>query len=354
MAKINQIRGLLLEEVLLNLLKESGYSTVENSDNDITLETGSSGLEVIGRGSKHQIDAIANFSISPPFSYPIRILLEAKFHSENVGIDVVRNAVGVLKDVNEFFIPENNKISKPRYHYQYAIFTSSRFSKPAQEYAFAHDIYLMKLQNNLYFHPIILAIESLIYSDFNGISDKEIDIGLKDLRKSIRNSLKEGNYTSISDYCRQSHFNSEKLCNLIQVNLELKKSYLGVLSNGFTVFFTPSPYFNINDLVDNPIVRIYWDNNKWYIVKSNSRHENVNVNPRDILFSFDLPKDLFNFYANNNNLSQGRALELKQEVMHTMQIFFRDPSISIMACLELKINQNWLQDMKDHLLQEDN
>ena len=207
----------------------------------------------------------------------------------------------------------------------------------------------MKLQNNLYFHPIILAIESLIYNDFNGISDKEIDIGLKDLRKSIRNSLKEGNYTSISDYCRQSHFNSEKLCNLIQVNLELKKSYLGVLSNGFTVFFTPSPYFNINDLIDNPIVRIYWDDNKWYIVKSNSRRENVNVNPRDILFSFDLPKDLFNFYANNNNLSQSRALELKQEVMHTIQIFFRDPSISIMACLELKINQNWLQDMKDHL-----
>ena len=338
---------MLLEEVLLNLLRESGYSTVENSNNDPTLKSGHSGLEVIGRGSKHQIDAIANFSISPPFSYPIRILLEAKFHRDVIPIEVIRNAVGLLKDVNEFFVAKNNKISKPRYHYQYAIFTSSYFSKSAQEYAFAHDIYLIKLENNRYFAPIISTIETLGYNDFNGTSDKEIDIVLKDLRKSIRNSLKEGNDGSVSDYCRQNRFSSENLCNLVRANLDLRKSYLGVLSNGFPVFFTPSPYFDINNLVSNPIVRIYWDDNKWYIVKSNSRYENVN--PIDIIFSFDLPKDLFNFYANNNNLSQGRAYELKQEVMHTIQIFFRDPSTSIMACLELRIDQDWLRYMQARL-----
>ena len=349
MATIYAIRGLLLEEVLLNLLRESGYSTVEDSDNDITLQSGHSGLEVRGRGSQHQIDAIANFSISPPFSYPIRILLEAKFYSAVIGIDVIRNAVGVLKDVNEFFIPENNKISKPRYHYQYAIFTSSSFAKPAQEYAFAHDIYLIKLENNRYFSPIISAIANLDHNDFDGLTDHKIHITLKDLRKNIRHSLKESSYAPISGYCLQNRFNSEKLCNLVQVNLDLGKSYLGVLSNGFPIFFTPSPDLNIEDLISNPKVRIYWDDNKWYIVKSNSRYENVNVNPIDILFSFDLPKDLFNFYADNNNLSQGRAYELKQEIMHTIQIFFRDRSTSIVACLELKIDQNWLQYMKDHL-----
>ena len=347
MATIYQIRGLLLEEVLLNLLRESGYSTVENSNNDPTLKSGHSGLEVIGRGSQHQIDAIANFSISPPFSYPIRILLEAKFHGEDVGIEVVRNAVGVLKDVNEFFIPENNKIFKPRYHYQYAIFTSSRFSKPAQEYAFAHDIYLIKLENNQYFSQIISAIANLDHNDFDGSPNRKMRITLKDLRKNIRHSLKESNNGLISDYCHQNNFNPEKLCNLIRLNLELGKSYLGVLSNGFPIFFTPrDQYFRIDDLIQNPIVRIYWDHNKWYLAKANSRYQNEN--PIDILFSFDLPKDLFNFYANNSNLSQGRALELKQEVMHTIQIFFRDRS-SIMACLELKIDQNWLQYMKDHL-----
>ena len=66
MATIYAIRGLLLEEILLNLLSASGYLIVEYDSNDITLKTRSSGvLEVKGRGSNHQIDAIASFSISP-------------------------------------------------------------------------------------------------------------------------------------------------------------------------------------------------------------------------------------------------------------------------------------------------
>lgn len=95
MATIYAIKGLLLEEVLLNLLKESGYSTVNNANNDATLKQGHSGIEVKGRGLNHQIDVIADFIMTPPFSYPVRLLLEAKFYSSKVGIDIIRNAVEV-------------------------------------------------------------------------------------------------------------------------------------------------------------------------------------------------------------------------------------------------------------------
>ena len=87
MAKIYAIKGLLLEEVLLSLLRASGYIAVENVNNDTTLMIGSSGMEVRGRGSSHQIDAIADFAIAPPFLYPTRLLLEAKFYQSNVGIE---------------------------------------------------------------------------------------------------------------------------------------------------------------------------------------------------------------------------------------------------------------------------
>ena len=100
MPKAAQIRGMLLEEVLLFLLKISGYRTIETIEpNDSTLGLSAAGLEVKGRGANHQIDAIADFEITPPFTYPLRLLVEAKCYKNNgtVGIEIVRNALGVLK-----------------------------------------------------------------------------------------------------------------------------------------------------------------------------------------------------------------------------------------------------------------
>ena len=196
MATIYAIKGLILEEVLLNLLKEAGYSTVTTANGDKTLTMGRSGIEVKGRGWNHQIDAIADFIMSPPFSYPIRLLLEAKFYSSKVGIDIIRNAVGVLKDVDEYWVSNNrDKISKPRFNYQYAVFTSSSFTNPAQRYAFAQDIYLIQLENNKYLIPLINAIKDLTYQDFNGTSNDSINIDLTELRKKLRKSLKDENQT---------------------------------------------------------------------------------------------------------------------------------------------------------------
>jgi len=57
--KPGQIRGMLLEEVALHLLRRSGYRTVDAPGNDPTLCNVGAGLAVRGRGSEHQIDAIA-------------------------------------------------------------------------------------------------------------------------------------------------------------------------------------------------------------------------------------------------------------------------------------------------------
>jgi hypothetical protein len=351
LATIYAIRGLLLEEILLNLLSASGYLIVEYDSNDITLKTRSTGvLEVKGRGSNHQIDAIASFSVSPPFSYPVRLLLEAKFYNYKVGIDIVRNAVGVLKDVSEFSAVVNNKIFKPKYHYQYAIFTSSSFTKQAQEYAFAQDIYLIKLENNQYFYPAIEALKNLSYTDFSGENDKNIEIDLSGLRKNIRSSLKGNGNQGISRYCSSYHFNAEKLFDIIDLNLELHNSYLGVLCNRFPIFLTASKDFNIEYLIQNPTIRIYRDNNKWYIAKNNT--ECLNLGERDnIIFSFDLPVDLFKLYADNKMLSKNRALDLKQEFMNSIQIIFkgRDRNRNIMSSLELKLDNDWLNDMRASL-----
>src|SRR5260221_10393306 len=100
-----QLHGVLLEEAILRLLHASGYRTVHNDGSDPTLGTCAAGLEVAGRGCHHQIDAVADFLLAHPFSHPQRLLVEAKFHNKGgrVGLTVIRNALGVLKDVGEFW-----------------------------------------------------------------------------------------------------------------------------------------------------------------------------------------------------------------------------------------------------------
>src|SRR5262245_44809312 len=106
MARLTNIRGMLLEEALLRLLEGTGYRTVLAPAHDPTLRDGPAGLKVRGRGSDHQIDAISDFQAPPPFSHPQRLLVEAKCFDPGVrvGLPVVREAVGVLKDVSEFWI----------------------------------------------------------------------------------------------------------------------------------------------------------------------------------------------------------------------------------------------------------
>lgn len=170
MATIPQIRGMLLEEAVLYLLRSSGYRTIDDPRNDPTLRKGYAGLEVIGRGSIHQIDAIADFTVAQPFSHPQRLLVEAKFKKGRVGIEVLRNAIGVLKDVDEYWVTSNRNPGhnvrpgvadgeiKNRYHYQYAVFSATGYAPQAEDYAYAQDIYLIPLARSRFMEPIIASI----------------------------------------------------------------------------------------------------------------------------------------------------------------------------------------------------
>src|ERR1035438_7422677 len=161
MVAAHQVRGVLLEEAILMLLRASGYSTVASARDDPTLSdgpavlnavggglvwvysTGASarydptlsdgpaGLNVLGRGGRHQIDAIADLRIGQPFSNPQRLLVEAKAYSEDrkVTLPIVRGAVGVLKDVSEYWVAEGpGQPAASRYHYQFAVFSTSEFT----------------------------------------------------------------------------------------------------------------------------------------------------------------------------------------------------------------------------------
>jgi len=168
MAKIVQIRGALLEEAVLFLLEKVGYRIVYKPTDSIDpsdINAGHSGLELRGRGSWHQIDAIAEQSHTPAFIYPLRLIVEAKFYtSKTVGIEVVRNAVGVIKDVSENYFTihkGSSTVGTQRFNYQSAVFGVSGFSPRAVEYAIAHQIFLIEYRNIPVIEPVIDAIRNI-------------------------------------------------------------------------------------------------------------------------------------------------------------------------------------------------
>jgi hypothetical protein len=85
--------------------------------------------------------------IPTPFSLPIRLFVEAKFKGEPIGIADIRNAQGVISDINEHFASDaEREFPLRRHHYRYSLFSVSGFSGDAQRYALAHQISLIDLQ----------------------------------------------------------------------------------------------------------------------------------------------------------------------------------------------------------------
>jgi len=146
------LRGYILEEVLAYLIKPAGYSLLidENQDTRELIKM-SAGIGVKGRGGNHQADVLGQLEWVPAFTFPLRLFVEAKFwlptpnRKNSVGINWVRHAVGVVLDINQNNYPLIDRLSLQRYHYAYALFSTSGFSKNAMTMALAHQISLIDL-----------------------------------------------------------------------------------------------------------------------------------------------------------------------------------------------------------------
>ena len=143
------LRGNVFEELVKACLQEQGYEVVSPNSGypDVVRENGK--LNLKGRGTKHQIDALGQSEFEMPFTFRTRLISEAKCYkkSTSVGIDVIRDLKGVLDDVSQnYFVREGDDlIDKSRFNDCGVIFSTSGFSDDAQDYAFAHGIYLVSV-----------------------------------------------------------------------------------------------------------------------------------------------------------------------------------------------------------------
>ena len=340
MATINQIRGMLLEEAVLQLLRTAGYDVVDSAGNDPTLHEGRSGMEIVGRGCWHQADALADFNVNPPFSNPNRLIVEAKCYQLNkpVCLSVVRGCVGVLKDVSEWWFPSTSvqdTASKGRFHYQYAVFSASGFTREAERYAFAQDIYLIPYQNSRFISNMIDSIRKVSHIDFGAESDDKINIRLSELRRNVRAALQTRGDFELRNF---SEYASETIGSFLNEVWNIRGTLIAMAGRRFPIHLIPSPSINIVELLPHYDVRIYYDEVFWYL---RDAHTGEN------LFSFDIPPQLFNLYAEHGHLAESSALNLKSEMLNRMQAVLATERET--RLITFKLDAQWINYLKDQL-----
>jgi len=140
-------RGYVLEEVLAFLIRNSGYRLLVHPSQGDQLEHRANGLVVVGRGGLHQVDVLGQFAWIPAFTFPIRLFVEAKFRDRPIGIDAVRNAIGVVNDLNQHYVrpSQSSGPALQLFSYRYALFSTSGFTDEASQLALAHQISLIDL-----------------------------------------------------------------------------------------------------------------------------------------------------------------------------------------------------------------
>jgi hypothetical protein len=335
---------MLLEEIVLWLLRRSGYRAVDVAGSDATLLDGKSGLEVRGRGEDHQIDAIADQAILLPFANPARMLVEAKCVAKNVGLPVVRNALGVLHDVSQYWIPASRiglvgaphplitpvKVPLRRYHYQFAIVSATGFSKEAQNFAYAHDIKLLPLGGSAFLSAVVAQVAELSDAEFTQIQRA---IPLQHLRQRIRSSLRGG--ALLPDGLEPLPILEE----ILEATRTVNSAILARTSSGIDLFLVPAQGLQLRELLARPnVVRLSREGDSWFIYQAGAGNQERR------LFSFDLPDTTFRLAAEEGRSERERLANLKRHQLGQIHAIVDDEQEGPQL-LQLDLDPGWIDDV---------
>lgn len=334
---------MLLEEAVLYLLGRAGYRTINDHVGDSTLARHPAGVAVIGRGAPHQIDAIADYMLGQPFSHPQRLLVEAKCYSNDkpIGLSVVRNAVGVLKDVSEFWNTAGGAhLGHKRYHYHKAIFSVSRFASDAEMYAFAQDVYLFPLSASSCFQPIIDAIFAVTRHTLQKPT-WPTDARLAELRAMIRQALQ--NEAGLDRAYGGDHYGGE-FQSFIAAVRSLGGVLLAIVGRTFPLFLVPSSRATLDRLDDQVFVRVRTTAARRSSRDGLRRQGWTLTDEKDrVLFSFDLPPTLFTMYGAAGVMTREAAALMKEEVFSELQaITFRNGQLRL---IHFELEPQWLENL---------
>lgn len=356
MAGLKDFQAAILEESILYLIRVCGYREIgpEEIDIDSTLTRHHAGMGVAvkGRGANHQIDCIGDYIYTPPLCNPIRLLGETKFYGfrqngapKKVGLGEIRDAVGLLKDVSEFFSKSNDDGVVRRFSYQSVFFSATGFTKNAQEFAYAHDVNLISAFGGGHLRNIVDTIRSLELNDFRNEGNI---INLKGFRQQLRNNLRD----SLDSYLRD--FNNDAVSRVISEVKELDRLFLGTIDNKLTIMLVP--IFNTDEwisLVNYALageelnVSLHWSDQPNEAGDLVFHVFEYSRNPQREIFQFLIPSEILMKFLNDGILYDEAALNLKEQYFSSIKIpfVFRNAFTVLKLCLD----RGWLRNIQQSL-----
>lgn len=319
-------KGYLLEIVLSKLIEVNGYELITGCDSERTSEIvhrSRNGLNIRGRGGYHQFDSLGTFRITPPFVYPLRLFVEAKFYTtERVGINKVRMGVGILADINTNYSTvdvDAEQLAVARYHYHYSIFSTTGFTDEAQRYAIAHKIQLIDLSGDEY-KPIIEKIDNIVESipvKRNDKGKEVLAIEFNTFKESFKKIILNNDINSELDSLLNDY--DEKLKQqIINSILELKSiirgRYLYLASTNSAHIIPLFVAEDFNEILKNNAhqkIAIKWKSSqahKWTIIPGDNRN---------IRITFQLP-NLLDKYMRFEGRLEHNSKDIKENIIKKM------------------------------------
>jgi hypothetical protein len=331
MASVDSTRGYILEEVLAYLIRNAGYKLLVDPEQDpYDLGWENNGLVVKGRGTCHQVDVLGQFEWPPPFTFPIRLFSEAKFRSDTTGLAVVRNAVGTILDINQRYSPlleeEAGTVRfRTKYHYSYALFSTSGFSDPAIAMAMAHQVSLIDL-GGIEFQDLRDAISNAIPTSMKKVARKAVR-GMRHVLRTELGTVPSG-LSDESHYIRQGDSASTEGLNLeeiIDTAYDYGEVFVGMANGPFMLLLKadrPQDFLRYATRRPSHDVTILWNPR----VEEGRTWEIDPVERVDTLsyrLSFRLPDLLAKWIFESYGEARKRALFAKRRFLSSITVYTR-------------------------------
>lgn len=353
--KPGHLKGALLEFLVRKLLANYGFTSVK-ADGIYTYEN--MGLFFInGKGAAHDADVLMDPPIQMPFSYPSRILFECKAY-QKIGLPIVRNALGLKYDINEFEIITKDSIeerknnqranyaieNRKRFNYQIGVATFGDFSAPAVEFATNNKIPLLSLKWFMSERTIGL-IHTIDKTYLDGIDDdlqRKIYSYLKDKRGDAEFANRDREVTSFIQ-------SDELVGEIIQsFNATINRTFVGLNEAGDLIFLSanqPNNYDLLNNFnFENTRARIYYppdDPDVWRLEISDNFNGNENVE-----FKFCVPGRIMKMWQ-QFSLDRKVAIDLKGEYFSKIFIFSKSGDNKL-PFFVANIDEDWLDDIREN------
>lgn len=195
--KEHQAREILLETKIEKLIQDSGYISIKQE-------------KIYGRSGDHDIFSYGVTNVPNAFVPPTRIICRYKYYAKKrVETYHIRDFSGIVSDVYEVNYSLKNRGKNKaginicdRYNDVGCYFSTTAFTRSAQEYAWAHDIYLVSLESIEVLKPMLQDIEEFV----TGLNENTIN-------NINRSELIEG----YAEYCAAKNINYDSIQGAIAV-----------------------------------------------------------------------------------------------------------------------------------------